>query len=115
MKLGTILRRRCPECGEGAIFRGPLTMNEHCPVCGLPFGRGDPGYFTGAMYVSYGMAIPIIALLALIEHQLLPAWSLLKLVVLAWAICAPFIPWLWQYSRVIWINIDRTIDPHTGD
>ena len=27
-----------------------------------------PGYFTGAMYVSYALAIPLIALLTLIEH-----------------------------------------------
>ena len=43
-------------------------MNENCPLCGLDFDRGEPGYFTGAMYVSYGMAIPLIALLTLIEY-----------------------------------------------
>jgi uncharacterized protein (DUF983 family) len=115
MSLATIVRRRCPECGRGAIFRAPLTMNERCPNCGLLFGRGEPGYFTGAMYVSYALAIPLIALLTLIEYQFLPHWSLFRLVLLAWGLCVPLIPWIWQYSRVIWIHFDQAIDPQTHD
>lgn len=97
------------------MFRAPLSMNESCPVCGLRFDRGDPGYFTGAMYVSYGMAIPLIALLTLIEYYFLPRWTLLQLVLLAWALCVPLIPWVWQYSRVLWVYFDQTIDPESSD
>jgi hypothetical protein len=86
-------------------------MNEHCPVCDLHFDRGQPGYFTGAMYISYGMAIPIIALMTLVEHLLLPRWGLFALVMLAWALCLPLVPTIWQYSRVIWIHFDRWVDP----
>ena len=75
------------------------TMYEECPGCGLDFDRGQPGYFTGAMYVSYALAIPLIALLTLIEHLMIPSWSLFRLVLLAWVICIPLIPWVWQYSR----------------
>jgi hypothetical protein len=89
-------------------------MNENCPVCHLDFDRGEPGYFTGAMYVSYALAIPLIALLTLIEYLFLRSWSLLGLVVLAWAICVPLVPWIWQYSRVIWMNFDRYFDPDAG-
>ncbi len=109
-----ILRKRCPRCGEGAIFRGPFTMNERCSACGLLFGRGEPGYFTGAMYVSYGLGIPIIALFTLIEYLVLPGWTLFKLVLLAWALCLPLVPWIWQYSRVLWIHFDQSIDPESG-
>jgi hypothetical protein len=90
-------------------------MYEDCPGCGLDFDRGQAGYFTGAMYVSYALAIPLIALLTLIEHLLVPSWSLFRLVLLAWAICVPLIPWVWQYSRVIWIHFDRWVDPEIGD
>jgi hypothetical protein len=63
------------------------------------------------MYVSYALAIPLLALLTLIEHLILPGWSLFRLVVLASLLCVPLIPWLWQYSRVIWIYFDRYFDP----
>jgi uncharacterized protein (DUF983 family) len=86
-------------------------MNEDCPVCGQDFDRGEPGYFTGAMYVSYALVIPVIALLTLIEHLIVPTWSLFRLVVLASLICLPSTPVIWQYSRVIWIYFDRYFDP----
>ena len=86
-------------------------MHDDCPVCNLDFDRGDPGHFTGAMYVSYALAIPLIALLTLIEYLIFRNWSLFRLVVLASLICVPLIPWLWQYSRVIWIYFDRYFDP----
>ncbi len=109
--LAGILRRSCPRCRRGPIFAALWTMHDDCPVCGLDFDRGDPGHFTGAMYVSYGLAIPLIALLTLIEYLIVPAWSLFRLVVLASLICVPLIPWIWQYSRVIWIYFDRYFDP----
>ena len=106
----TILRRRCPRC-DHPIFQGPLKMYEECPGCGLDFDRGQPGYFTGAMYVSYALAIPLIALLTLIEHLMIPNWSLFRLVLLAWALCLPLVPWIWQYSRTIYIHFDQWVDP----
>jgi len=109
-----LLRRGCPRCGH-SMFRSPLVMYDDCPGCGLDFDRGDPGHFTGAMYVSYGGCIPIIALLTLIEHLLIPSWSLFRLVLLAWALCLPFVPWIWQYSRVIWVHFDQWIDPARDD
>jgi uncharacterized protein (DUF983 family) len=113
--LAAILRKRCPRCRQGAIFAAPFLMNDDCPMCGLDFDRGDPGYFTGAMYVSYAMAIPLIALLTLIEHLIVPTWSLFRLVVLASIICLPLVPWIWQYSRVVWMYFDQYFDPDDGE
>src|SRR5271163_4733822 len=93
-----ILAKRCSRCREGHVFRSTWVMHEDCPTCGLDFDRGEPGYFTGAMYVSYAMVIPVIALLTLIEHLIVPDWSLLRLVVLASLICLPSTPLIWQYS-----------------
>jgi uncharacterized protein (DUF983 family) len=109
--LASILAKRCPRCRQGPVFDSYWVMNENCPVCGLDFDRGEPGYFTGAMYVSYALAIPLIALLTLIEHLIVRDWSLFRLVVLASIICLPLTAWIWQYSRVIWIYFDRYFDP----
>ena len=43
-------------------------MHERCPVCDLKFER-EAGYFLGAMYVSYGLALVIIALIANIRAR----------------------------------------------
>jgi len=63
------------------------------------------------MYVSYGLSIPIVACLTLAEAFVFRRWSLFKLVLLAWALCLPLIPIIWQYSRTIWIHFDRWLDP----
>jgi Protein of unknown function (DUF983) len=97
------------------MFRAPFAMHEACPACSLRFDRGQPGYFTGAMYVSYVLGIPLIALLTLFEHLFLPSWSLLRLVLLAWGLCIPLVPWVWQFSRVLWVHFDRAIDPDETD
>ncbi|MFI5456947.1 MAG: DUF983 domain-containing protein [Isosphaerales bacterium] len=109
--LAGILKKRCPRCRRGVLFPALLSMSDDCPVCGLDFDRGDPGHFTGAMYVSYALAIPLIALLTLIEYLIVPSWSLFRLVLLASFICLPLVPWIWQYSRVVWIYVDRYFDP----
>ena len=109
--LGGILNKRCPKCRRGRVFRSMWKMNENCPVCGLDFDRGDPGYFTGAMYVSYAIAIPLLAIVTLVLYLVLPSLTLLRLVMLASILCTPLIPWIWHYSRVIWIYFDRYFDP----
>jgi uncharacterized protein (DUF983 family) len=109
--ISAILGKRCSGCREGRVFHSTWQMNEECPVCGLDFDRGEPGYFTGAMYVSYALVIPVIALLTLIEHLIVPDWSLFRLVLLATLVCLPSTPLIWQYSRVIWIYFDRYFDP----
>jgi uncharacterized protein (DUF983 family) len=109
------LKKRCPRCRRGRVFHSLWKMNENCPDCGLDFDRGDPGYFTGAMYVSYAIAIPLLALSTLALYLCLPSWSLFRLVMLASILCAPLIPWIWHYSRVLWIYFDRYFDPEDGE
>jgi uncharacterized protein (DUF983 family) len=57
------LRRRCPHCGQGAIFSGWSQHLEKCDVCGLVFERnpGDTWAFT-----IIGDRIPIAAIIVLI-------------------------------------------------
>ncbi len=34
---------RCPRCGQGPLFRGPLTLREKCEKCGLDYKFIDTG------------------------------------------------------------------------
>lgn len=80
-----------------------------CPECGLVFGR-EEGYFTGAMIVSYMIAVPLLAILtavALWRTSLRFEWALL----VAGVYFLPFVPAVFRYSRVIWMHFDRMVDP----
>ena len=84
-------------------------MNEACPVCGLVFER-EPGYFTGAMVISYALAVPVlgamvIALMTLAHLDAVPA---LLVGDTAYLVLVPFI---FRYSRVVWLHFDWKIDP----
>jgi len=106
-----VLRQRCPRCRQGPIFSGRLSMNECCPRCGLRFER-EPGYFLGAMYFSYALSIPILGLLILAEHLLLPDWRIDVVIGLAALAYVPFMPMVFRYSRVFWIYFERWANPN---
>jgi uncharacterized protein (DUF983 family) len=62
--LKAILHQLCPRCRAGTIFRKSVflfpAMRERCPVCDLKFER-EEGYFLGAMYIGYALALAMIA------------------------------------------------------
>jgi uncharacterized protein (DUF983 family) len=92
-----ILRQQCSECGQGRIFRSAFRMNERCPVCGYKFERG-PGYFTGAMYFSYAIEIPIIAAGVLLgKFLIVPTWPLHWILLAVWGITLPLTPAVFRY------------------
>jgi uncharacterized protein (DUF983 family) len=111
---GDILRQRCPRCRTGnifrySIFRGFPMMHERCPVCDLKFDR-EPGYFLGAMYVSYGLGIVIVALFAALLWSV-TGWWITKDTIWAVVLFLPLAPTITLLARVLWIYLDQTIDP----
>jgi len=103
-----VLRQLCPRCARGKIFRGLFAMHRACPSCGLEFER-EQGYFVGAMYFSYALAVlivlPVIVVMIVAGCSAAPIYltSMMTLIVLA--------PWLFRYSRVLWLYMDQVIDP----
>ena len=85
-------------------------MHEKCPSCRLVFDR-EPGYFTGAMYISYALAVPVAAFVALATSYVFPSWSFNATIAAAFAALVPLSPLLFRYSRILWIHFDRTVDP----
>jgi len=109
-----ILHQLCPRCRAGKIYRGSVFagfpgMYDHCPVCDLRFER-EEGYFLGAMYISYALALITIVVMGLV------LWLFTRCTVSKagfWAILLflPTAPALTLFSRVLWIYLDRAIDP----
>ena len=85
-------------------------MHEACPVCRHVFAR-EPGYFVGAMYVSYALAVPALFLLAVVVHWFLPGSTGLWILGATVPLFLPLAPLIFRYSRVIWAHLDWTIDP----
>ena len=86
-------------------------MHDRCPSCGLRFNR-EPGYFLGAMYISYALALVMIVALGGALWALTD-WRIDKITIWAVLLFLPFAPILALFSRVLWIYLDQTIDPET--
>jgi uncharacterized protein (DUF983 family) len=76
-------------------------MHEHCPHCGADF-QNEPGFYLGAMYVSYAFTVAIfvgcwIALRVLLDPSLA---TYMLVVIIASIIFAPF---NFRLSRIIWL------------
>ena len=105
-----ILTLRCPRCGRGKLFKGLIDMPERCSECGLVYER-EHGYFVGAMAVSYGLAVTLVAIL-FFGLLWLTHWSLEWVLLVSGATFLPLAPFCFRYSRALWIYLDRRIDPH---
>jgi uncharacterized protein (DUF983 family) len=91
------------------MFRGFPRMHRACPVCGLRYER-EPGYFLGAMYISYGLAVPLMLVFFLLFWRF-TEWKFTMLMLASLAALLPFAPGLTLLSRVLWIYLDQKIDP----
>ena len=108
-RLGAILRLRCPRCLEGRVWSGFLTMSGRCPTCGLEFER-EPGYFTGAMLVSYALAVPVLGAMV-IGLMVVGGLDALPALLIGDTAYLALVPFIFRYSRVVWLHFDWTIDP----
>jgi uncharacterized protein (DUF983 family) len=94
------LLRRCPVCGQGAMFRSHFRINKTCPVCNVTFWR-DPGEVLGAMYFDWAAAMVTFLLLWAVLAWLtnLSEWTQFAILSVA-AVVAVIICYPW--SRSLW-------------
>jgi len=84
-------------------------MHPRCPVCDLRFER-ESGYFLGAMYIGYALALITIAILTCVLFVLTP-WHLRTSIIVGIVLFLPLAPLLTHMARVLWIYLDQSIDP----
>jgi hypothetical protein len=84
-------------------------MNESCSICHLRYER-EPGYFLGAMYISYGLALPVAATIAALLWALF-GWGIRRTTIWTLVLFLPFVPSITLLARVLWIYFDQAVDP----
>lgn len=103
------LTGKCPKCETGDIFaeKGSILllrvpkMHERCPHCGYKFEK-EPGYFLGAMYVSYGMTVAEMLIIFLTTFWFVPI-GLFFVLILGGMLLLSFFNF--RVARNIWINL----------
>lgn len=108
-----VLKEKCPNCkkdnifkskGNFLLFRIPK-MNERCQKCNFKFEK-EPGFFFGAMYVSYALAVAQMIACFIIFWVLLDLSPLVVFFIIAFVVMASM-TFNFRVSRAIWIYLFR--------
>ena len=108
--LESIFLAKCPRCREGNMFKHSLVhyfkfaeMNSHCPHCNLRFER-EPGFFIGAMYVSYAFSVALIVTITVTLYNFFgdpPTWVYITIIP---TVILILLPVLFRYARVLYLH-----------
>lgn len=108
--VGAMLSCKCPRCRQGDLFEHAAVsakytkMHRYCPRCGFDL-EPEPGFYFGAMYISYAFNIAIFVtafLFTLIVFDPEPLWVYFVAVLLPAAL---FLPFNFRLSRSIYLHL----------
>lgn len=116
-KLNSIVKGTCPRCQEESMYVSKnifniftvTKMKPHCSSCGLRF-MIEPGFFYGAMYVSYGVGIAF-GVAAFIVSKLILDSTVTTAVLAITGTLFVFYGLIMRISRNLWINMFVSYDP----
>ena len=110
-KLAAIGEGRCPQCREGKLFKYPFwrvdkfsEMHENCPVCGLKF-EVEPGFWFGAMFVSYANTIAMLVVLGVSIFYLFNDPPVLYYIIPVTILSLLTVPFNFRISRVVYLHL----------
>src|SRR5690606_15400685 len=117
-KLYSIAKLKCPRCQEGNLFENNSLLSyskmskmlDHCPVCHQVY-EPEPGYYYGAMFVSYALTSgPTLALVGIMMlfFEEITIWMFMAALLLSLVF---FMPAIFKLSRAMWINIFISYNP----
>jgi len=109
--LYAILNHKCPRCRQGDLFKYSLLSKPHkftathktCPKCQLIFER-EPGFFFGAMYVSYGLTMGVLLATAFILYNFFGDPDLVVYITAVPLIVLLLLPVIFRYSRTLYLH-----------
>jgi uncharacterized protein (DUF983 family) len=107
------LRKRCPRCGGGDLYRTWFRMREWCPTCGMVFER-EEGFFVGAYLINFAIVEVSLFVVLMVFIAVLSQNSQASLVLplAIGAFLAIVVPLLtYPRSRTIWAAIVLAMNP----
>jgi uncharacterized protein (DUF983 family) len=110
-KLNAMINARCPHCHEGRLFKYKwwnllnfAQMHENCPHCDVRY-EVEPGFFYGAMYISYAFTVGIMLIGGLIVFNFFNDPPAMGYVVPITIFSLIMVPFNFRTARVIFIHL----------
>lgn len=109
--LYSVLKMKCPECQEGDFFlsspydlKKTGEMYEKCSECGCLYSK-EPGFYYGAMYVSYGLGVAALVTAFVLTYLIYPNASAVVYIITTITPVILLSPWFYALSKIIWANM----------
>lgn len=111
-KLYSIVNFKCPHCHEGDFFKSnnPYNINsmsqthETCPKCNRRLSM-EPGFYYGAMYVSYALGVAHIVSFLVARYVLNLEMGFWPFIALVGSFMVVLTPLYYALSKIIWANL----------
>ena len=107
--LYSVSKNKCPRCHQGDVFvhghaykKGFDQIHTHCSICHLKYEK-EPGFFYGAMYVSYALMVAWFVTTWGINAFFVHLDAVPYLTFLGLSIVLLMTP-TFRLSRIIWMN-----------
>jgi uncharacterized protein (DUF983 family) len=105
-----MFNHKCAECHQGDMFptgafslNKPFEMYDRCPKCDANY-YPEPGFYYGAMFMSYILSIFIILGFVMLLHWVLEL-SLMASFGWLMVLVTVFFVWWFRFSRAFWLNL----------
>jgi uncharacterized protein (DUF983 family) len=85
-----------------------MKMHETCPVCGIEYER-EHGFFMMSIFIGY--ILGFIAVVPVLIVMYLMDASILAYFVVSAVILVPLSPYIFRYSRILWLHLEEILDP----
>lgn len=116
-KLYSIFKYKCPRCHQGEVFESKnpynlpkmFDMHETCSNCELRY-EFEPGFFYGAMYVSYALTVAL-GVATYVVMQLFFEATVIQVIGVLVAALIVGSPLVLRLSRIIWMNLFIKYEP----
>jgi hypothetical protein len=96
---------------EGTFYTTKfMNMNERCACCRQPF-TPEPGYYFGAMFVSYGINAAFFIAVWVAMYFTMDEIALSSMIIALLLVILGLLPVTFRLSRVLWIYMFVRFDP----
>ncbi len=115
--LASVFKKKCPRCRRGNLFLSPfkltdpIAMPEQCEICGQKT-MPDPGFYYGAMFISYIVTGFLYLGLAFVLHYLLDLSLPITFSIIILFTVVTYFQTL-RLSRSLWIHLMVKYDPNS--
>jgi uncharacterized protein (DUF983 family) len=110
-RLFSIFKMKCPRCHEGEFFishpydlKKAGDIHQNCSNCGLKYSK-EPGFYYGAMYVSYALGVALFVTLWTSFNLFFPSVSVGIQITTIISLTILLTPYLYALSKIIWANL----------